>query len=120
MDELAATWARRYIAEQASYGYMYLISFHWTLAQFLPAPNDDHPQNVYERSFAVVVLLTGFVVFSSILGRVIALITDSRQKTYKRMKDKEMLRKFFNDNLISNGLAMRITHYTSQQANLKT
>merc|ERR1719203_2489943 len=62
--------------------YFYFISYHWSLAQFLPAPCREHPQNFYERVLTVFVLLLGFVLFSSAIGTITATITQSRQAAY--------------------------------------
>lgn len=92
-------------------GYLYVISFHWTMAQFLPAPTPDHPKNYTERLFTILVLLSGFVLFSSTLGSVTALITQTRKAAYTKMKQNHTIRKFFSHNLVSHHVAARVLHF---------
>jgi len=91
--------------------YRYICAYHWTMAQFTPAPVDLHPTNLTERLFCVLVLFVGFVLFSSLLGSTSALISQSRQKAYVKLKEQEAVRKFFMDNHISLSLSARITKF---------
>jgi len=73
-------------------GYMYLLSFHWAIAQFTPAPNNIHATNFPERLFATVVLFVGLVIFSSLIGRVTALVTQRQKEAMEQMLDIDRLR----------------------------
>lgn len=108
------SWITRWVNRQASDLYLYTISFHWTMAQFLPAPSPDHPLNFHERVFTIGVLFTGFVVFSSTMGSVTALITTSRKQAYQKMVEGHTIRRFFVDNSVSHVLASRIMHSINQ------
>merc|ERR1719215_256558 len=85
------------------------------MTQFLPAPSPDHPMNFWERLFTVSVLFMGFLVFTSTLGSVTALITQSKKVNFERMKGSTMLRRFFVENKVSHDLASRVTHALTQQ-----
>jgi hypothetical protein len=81
----------------ADFGYVYLTSLHWALAQFTPGPQNIQAQNAWERLYTVFVLLFGMVVLSSF----IAAVTQARMQMTKMMskfeRDFWLLRKFCRD-----------------------
>merc|ERR1719444_402765 len=108
------SWLSVEVANDASKPYLYLMAYHWTMAQFLPAPNADHPRNPWERLYTVAVLFAGFMVFSSTLGSVTALITQTRKTAYQSLREEHITRRFFKDNCISHELGTTIMHYLAQ------
>lgn len=109
------SWVSSWMEAGARQPYLYVISYHWTMAQFLPAPCPDHPRNFNERLFTVGVLFAGFLVFSSTMGSVTALITQSKKTAWEKMRYNNTLRRFYMDNKVSHDLATRITHSLAQQ-----
>jgi len=109
--ESQESWISPWMDRGVSYSYMYLIAFHWAMAQFLPAPAVEHPGNPHERFFTVLVLFAGFMIFSSTLGSVTALITHARQVAFRQLKESHTLRKFFEQNMVSPSVARQVLHF---------
>lgn len=105
------TWIRTLVEEDANKIYRYLVSFHWTISQFTPAPNNYHPQNIKERAFAIGTLLFGFTMFSSFLGSMTTLITQMRNNAMKRSEEDIKVREFLAQNSISVELGNRIVTF---------
>jgi len=105
------SWLSQLVGRSIPSGYLYTISFHWTMAQFLPAPAVEHPKNMYELIFTIFVLWFGFVVFSSTLGSVTALITQARKVAYDQMIENQTMRQFFEQNHVSRSVANRVLHF---------
>jgi len=99
--------------------YLYLMSFHWTIAQFTPAPNNVHPTNFSERLYATVVLFVGLVIFSSLIGRVTALVTKRQQEATEHMLDCERLRLLCKTRNVSLQLSNRLLHCASRNPGMK-
>jgi len=104
------SWVSKWSEEDTSTMYLYFLSVHWSMAQFLPAPSTEHPVNFPERVFSVGVLFIGFLVFSSTVGKVTALITEARQRAYSQIRNNHILRRYFAENKVSHKLATIITH----------
>jgi len=97
--------------ENASMFYRYACSFHWSIAQFTPAPVNYHPRNMGERVFAIIVLLMGFIVVSSFIGNVTALVTHARQASEKRATQDRKMRAYVFENKVSIGLSTRLSSF---------
>lgn len=95
----------------APFGYKYLTCMHWAIAQFTPGPQNIQPQNVYERIYAIGVLLFGLVIFSSF----IASMTQARMHMTRMMgkfeRDHWLLREYCREHKISLQLQRRMKRY---------
>lgn len=98
-----------------STGHRYLLSFHWSMCQYTPAPNDYHPINEWERFYACVILLFGIAVFSSFLGKITSLLTHMSAAAYERSKNERFMRRFLVGNMITLEVANRITTFLSKR-----
>lgn len=105
------TWIKPLVEEDANQWYRYVVSFHWTIAQFTPAPNNYHPQNCSERTFAIGTLLLGFTMFSSFLGSITSMITYLRKSAQTRTQEDMKVREFLSQNSISVSLGNNIISY---------
>jgi len=105
------TWIRPLVEEDASMAYRYVTSFHWALAQFTPAPNNWHPTNAQERTFAIGTLLFGFTMFSSFLGSITSLLTHIRNSAIRRTEEDLCIREFLHQNNVSLQLGNRIVTF---------
>lgn len=108
------TWLGEWIDRGFSQMDFYLISFHWAIAQFTPAPISIAPVNQQERAFNVCAVLLGVAVVSSIIGSLTAVISQFRQKAAEKIEDEDNLRKFLQDNDVTLELRRRITHFFAQ------
>jgi len=113
------SWLSPLQDEGAGRLHCYLVAYHWSMAQFTPAPNNYHPGNWRERLYAVCVLFLGLVLFSSLLGSTTALINQSKQQAYAQMRQDDLMRRFFKDNEVSMALGNRITHFLKEHSKRK-
>jgi len=101
----------RFQEEGASKVYMYVLAYHWTMAEFTPAPVNINPTNFPERLFTVCVLFVGFILFSSLLGSAAALIKQGKQHAYLQIKESNKLCRFFVDHQVSVALSSQISSF---------
>eukprot|EP00429_Kryptoperidinium_foliaceum_P018481 CAMPEP_0176029556 /NCGR_PEP_ID=MMETSP0120_2-20121206/14525_1 /TAXON_ID=160619 /ORGANISM="Kryptoperidinium foliaceum, Strain CCMP 1326" /LENGTH=702 /DNA_ID=CAMNT_0017362783 /DNA_START=63 /DNA_END=2172 /DNA_ORIENTATION=+ len=95
----------------ASKPYLYITAFHWSMAQFTPAPNNVHPTNFEERVFALLALFLGLVLFTSLIGRVTALLAQSRRQAYEQLVEAEKLRELCVRKKVPLALSNRIIRF---------
>jgi len=114
-DEYSYRYDGNVKSKPVSIVHWYLMCFHWSLAQFTPAPNNQHPKCFAERAYAVFVILFGIIYFSSFLGSITSLIASIRQKTNEKTKNQDLARRFINENHVSLELGARITCFLKQQ-----
>lgn len=81
--------------------YLYASALHWALTQFTPAPMEIAPTNVWERLFAIGVVLSALVVFSSFIGSISAKITEIRQLQAERHLEEARIRDYLGSKHIS-------------------
>jgi len=108
------TWSYQLEEQDASPMYMYIVSFHWTISQFTPAPMNYHPRNVYERLFSICLLLFGLIFFASFIGSVTATINQARIAAKKRNYDQNLARLFILQNQVPASLGNRISAFLRQ------
>lgn len=98
-------------------GLHYVVSFHWALSQFTPAPTGVRPINIIEYTFTVYILLMGLAMFSSFLGSITSILTSARQGSMKRAKENEMIRQHMSDNKIPKDLQGQIIQFSRKARN---
>lgn len=92
--------------------YMYFTSLHWSLTQFTPASMEVVPQNAYERSYNVVIIVIGVVAFSSFVSSITGAMTYVRIMNSRKMEQNACLRRFFAERNVSQDLACRVWHWS--------
>lgn len=115
-------WVYKYEYDRAELGYRYVTSFHWSLTQFTGSA-DVYPQNVGERTFAVVSLLFGFLLSASVVSSITSSMTRLQIVTARQSTQVSMLKQYLFDNGISTKVALRVQRnamYTLQQATKNT
>jgi len=113
-DTYARSWYYELEEEDASMFYRYVCSFHWTIAQFTPAPMNIHPVNLAERLFSILLLFFGLIFFATFIGSVTATINTARASQRKRLNDQTLVRQFIMQNKIPWNMGQRITSYLRQ------
>lgn len=98
---------------------LYIHSFHWALAQFTPAPNNFHPTNTRERTYATGALFVGFLTFASFLASITATVTALRKKNADGVRKEEMIRRYLEENDVPLALGDRITSFLRTQKDRK-
>jgi len=102
------SWLTPLVEAGASKLYLYAIAYHWTIAQFTPAPNNYHPMNVYERVYSISVLFIGLIIFSSLLGSTTASLNMSRKEAYTKLVETGKVRRYLSENRVSLRLSNQI------------
>mmetsp|Transcript_31593 Transcript_31593/g.87144 ORF Transcript_31593/g.87144 Transcript_31593/m.87144 type:complete len:791 (-) Transcript_31593:158-2530(-) len=92
--------------------YKYLTSLHWSLTQFTPGSMSVQPQNVVERAFAVIVLLFGMIIFSSIVSSITAATNSLKNINARYDKQVWTLRRYFREQNITPELLARVIRYS--------
>lgn len=107
------SWLEQGGIEFRSYEYQYLTSLHWSLTQFTPASMEVQPTNVYERGFAIVVLLFALCVFSSFVSSITSAMTSLRDLSAKHEHQSFLLRRYLRERHISRPLSLRIRRFVA-------
>ncbi|CAK9049794.1 unnamed protein product [Durusdinium trenchii] len=97
--------------DQAGLGYRYSTSLHWSLTQFTPASMDVHPQNVWERYFAIMVLIAGLVLFSSFISSITGSMSQLRNMKADKSKQFWLLRRYLKQQKVPRDLCFRVMRY---------
>lgn len=92
-------------------GYQYLLAFHWTLAQFTPAASSIQATNFDELLFTSCVLFFGIIIFSSVIGRVTALVAKRRQEAKTQIIESENLRRLCEGRQVNRTVATRVMRF---------
>lgn len=103
--------------EQAGLGYRYSTSLHWSLTQFTPASMDVHPQNVWERYFAIMVLIAGLVLFSSFISSITGSMSQLRNMKADKSKQFWLLRRYLKQQKVPRDLCFRVLRYIEYAMN---
>lgn len=115
-------WVETYEQDSPMVG-RYLTALHWSLTQFTPATMQVQPQNIWERIFAVAVLLFALVSFSSFVSSITNLMTHLRNLRTSELKQFVQLDSYLRQNSISLCLAVRIRrfleHISQQKGGIK-
>eukprot|EP00913_Durusdinium_trenchii_P006602 g6201.t1 len=95
--------------------YRYATALHWSLTQFTPATVDVHPQNMVERTFAILVLIFGLVLFSSFVSSITASMTQLRNMqdgAEDKSKQFWLLRRYLLQKKVPQDLTFKVLRYT--------
>eukprot|EP00435_Cladocopium_sp_Y103_P047357 s2093_g13.t2 len=98
--------------QQESIEYRYATALHWSLTQFTPATVDVHPQNMVERTFAILVLIFGLVLFSSFVSSITASMTQLRNMQEDKSKQFWLLRRYLLQKKVPQELNFKVLRYT--------
>jgi len=97
--------------------YKYATALHWSLTQFTPASMSVQPQNVYERFFAIAVLVFGLVLFSSFVSNITASMTQLRTMQDDKSKQFWLLRRYLRQNRVQPQLTFRVLRFVEYACN---
>ena len=98
-------------ANDENVGELYTLSFHWSICMFTPGGMAVQPQNFVERTFAIIVLIFGMVVFSAFVSSLTAAIGQLKALQGDRSRDLWVLRKYLNQRGLDRRLAYRTLWY---------
>lgn len=108
------TWIDQYLEPTESAFEHYLVSYHWSLAQFTPCPSHIHPGTFWERVYSVLILIFGLVLFATLIGNVTTTINAGGGAHYEQLKAAHDLKEFLTINKVPFDLAARIQEVIAQ------
>lgn len=94
--------------------YLYATSLHWSVTQFTPASMEVQPRNTTERFFAICVIVSALVVFSSLVSSITSAMTQLRMYYDHKYEQEEKIRRYVIEKRISHELAARIAVFIRQ------
>jgi len=112
-DHSAGSWVTH--EGEADWHVLYLLSVHWALAQFTPAPIDIHPQNALERGFNVSVVISALVCFSYVVGSITSSLGQLRSMNHDFNKNSWIARRYLRQHDVPRHLSIRIMRYLEKQ-----
>lgn len=113
-EENHVTWLEVHAPADSSAWNLYVMSLHWSMTQFAPATNNIAPQNVYERSFAVCIVLFALISFSSFISSVTNTVNELRTLKIDTQMEELRLREFLFSQKVSPDLVGRILKFFKQ------
>lgn len=105
------TWLDRLDIEQRDVPYRYTTALHWSLTQFTPASMEVFPTNSAERIFAICVLFSALVVFSTFVSSITNAMTNLRRINNERSQQQVFIRRYVTENQLSMELGNKITAF---------
>lgn len=101
-------WVTAFELDESPLGYKYSTSLHWSLSQFAGGMDEVRPHNVNERVFAVFIFLFAFTGATVFVSSLTSAMTRLHIIGGQRSQQLATLRRYLNDNHISNRLAIRV------------
>lgn len=105
------SWLREERFDSATPFYLYVASSRWSIAQFTPAPNNNHPTNFIEECYALCVVFCGIAIFSSCLGSLTTTFTALRQSHEHQAREQTIINRYIIDNALPSELSSRILNF---------
>eukprot|EP00448_Togula_jolla_P010057 CAMPEP_0170608220 /NCGR_PEP_ID=MMETSP0224-20130122/21470_1 /TAXON_ID=285029 /ORGANISM="Togula jolla, Strain CCCM 725" /LENGTH=725 /DNA_ID=CAMNT_0010933435 /DNA_START=34 /DNA_END=2211 /DNA_ORIENTATION=- len=94
--------------QSTSVSYWYSTALHWSITQFSPGSMEVVPRNSLERLFAVCTLLSGIVIFSSMVSSITATMNRLREMHAASAWQRMSVHRYLRESRISIRLANRI------------
>eukprot|EP00928_Gymnodinium_smaydae_P030120 TRINITY_DN22473_c0_g4_i1.p1 TRINITY_DN22473_c0_g4~~TRINITY_DN22473_c0_g4_i1.p1 ORF type:complete len:1074 (+),score=232.13 TRINITY_DN22473_c0_g4_i1:111-3332(+) len=114
-DGEQATWISANNMHGQEFSYRYTTALHWSLTQFTPASMEIFPENVYERTFNVIVVLFALVAFSSFISGITKAMDQMARINNEQSEQYSCLRRYLHENKISTELVFRVWNYLNSQ-----
>ena len=89
----------------------YLTSVHWAVTQFTPAAMEVVPVNSAERMYAIVVIFSGLVMFSSFVSSMTSAMDLINKLNFEQRQKSTALRQYITENRVSLELLFCIQNY---------
>jgi len=111
-EGMGRTWISQSGLEDKEMFQQYLVSLHWSLAQFTPGTTQIVPETTFELIFADLMLIFGMVIFTCFISSITSLMQAVWAVNRHRTTQDWLLKKFLRQCKVSSGLFSRITRYT--------
>lgn len=109
--EGGGSWNSQPVLDGRTNLHMYLVSFHWVVAQFTPSGSPHHPRTVGEEFFSIGLIFLGLVIFSSFIGSVTSTITALRKEAMEAARQNAIFSQYCQANGLTWELMQKITTY---------
>eukprot|EP00428_Durinskia_dybowskii_P011696 CAMPEP_0170224796 /NCGR_PEP_ID=MMETSP0116_2-20130129/12103_1 /TAXON_ID=400756 /ORGANISM="Durinskia baltica, Strain CSIRO CS-38" /LENGTH=877 /DNA_ID=CAMNT_0010475509 /DNA_START=33 /DNA_END=2668 /DNA_ORIENTATION=+ len=114
-DPGSPRWVAALVAEDRSVPYRYATSLHWSLTQFTPASMEIHPTNTAERIYAITVLFSALVTFSTFVSSITNAMTGLRRVNSERSQQSGFITRYITENHLSITLGNKINAFVRTQ-----
>eukprot|EP00747_Dinoflagellata_sp_TGD_P028092 gnl/TRDRNA2_/TRDRNA2_133032_c0_seq2.p1 gnl/TRDRNA2_/TRDRNA2_133032_c0~~gnl/TRDRNA2_/TRDRNA2_133032_c0_seq2.p1 ORF type:complete len:473 (-),score=78.08 gnl/TRDRNA2_/TRDRNA2_133032_c0_seq2:156-1574(-) len=114
-DQGGMNWVLKNELEGEDFMHLYLISYHWSLAQFGLASSSIQPVNVIEYLIAIGALFMGVIICSLLVSIITGLMTQWQQINRDMLTQSNHLQKFMVENGISTDLMDCVTQWFRQK-----
>ncbi|CAE8593573.1 unnamed protein product [Polarella glacialis] len=104
-------WLHHHGFDRATWSYKYLVAFHWSLTRFAPASMQVQPQNEWERTFAIFIVVFALVGFSCFVGSITASLLQLRSMSAEADGKIWQLRHFLRRSAVPIALSLRIQRF---------
>eukprot|EP00928_Gymnodinium_smaydae_P100335 TRINITY_DN9821_c0_g1_i3.p1 TRINITY_DN9821_c0_g1~~TRINITY_DN9821_c0_g1_i3.p1 ORF type:complete len:811 (-),score=64.34 TRINITY_DN9821_c0_g1_i3:287-2665(-) len=98
---------------------LYVEAFHWSLAQFTPAPCSRHPVSTYEWTYALFVLIVFIVVFPPLIAELGTFFTSIRRLHADRITTMHAIHRFTEQHCISSACRARVIKWVKKVQSMK-
>jgi len=114
-DPDSPRWVAAMLADGRSVQYQYATSLHWSLTQITPASMEVHPKNTGERVYAIIVLLSALVTFSTFVSSITTAMTGLRRMNAERSQQQAFITRYITENQLSITLGNKINAFVRTQ-----
>jgi len=104
-------WFSPLDANNAGAVWRWVEAVHWSISQFLPAPNDRFPRNPYERGYAFVVILLACFLFPLLITSLSGTLSQIQKEAVQRLEQEKQVHHFIQQNKLTRNLAQRIVSW---------
>jgi len=95
-----------------SFYYRYVTALHWSLGNFALGYTGTEPMNGGERTYAILVLVFGMILFASFTGSITNKLMQLRDMQGETSKQFWLLRRYLHQHSVPKTLVFRILRYT--------
>jgi len=88
--------------------YFYSTALHWSLTQFTPGSMEVVPRNSAERSFTILTLYLGLVMFSSMVSSITSAMNELRGRHFHRSNQRNIVNRYLRERRVSFWTGSRI------------
>lgn len=109
------SWVEVFDYKEATMAQQYLVSLHWSIAQFAGGMDEVTPENTRERAFAIAVFTFCFIVAAMFVSSITSQMTQLNIIGSHTSQQLSSLRRYLHQHGISSKLAVRVQRNAQSQ-----
>jgi len=117
---VARNWVEAHDLVGESPIFCYVAALHWSITQFTPSTTNIAPVNGWERGFAILVVMTGFVAFSSFLTSMFSSLNQLQSLKSHRVRERHHLMMFLRSKRIPASLQELVMRLSDQEGETRS